>query len=332
MKISSVQGYSLKNTAFNGITKYISYSDNKNNAKAGHPNPEPEVEKTMGAFRETPINRVYWASPLEDVSDSIKSKHDYIVYDHEPSYPRVEEEVSKRYFENDRHDYSQDFADVKNYYYRMEISDRREKSDFYVYSKDYKQREERIPVAQYQQWQAAECIGIYEEAKPLLQQKDNAFDMIDKLKQRLKNLPNEIKVNEKILTDSKIAKANAEEDLNLIKKKESLARVVESFDEKAKQSPRIRDLFGAEKKAFESNKVEDEGLMASTIALIAALQAKIEECEQKKIDLPKLYDSIPKDIKYWEAKIEGLKAKLIPHFDKLKNFYAKQGIKVIKKV
>ena len=35
-------------------------------------------------------------------------------------------------------------------------------------------------------------------------------------------------------------------------------------------------------------------------------------------------------IKTKQAAIEGFKAKLIPLFDELKNFYVKQGIKVIK--
>ena len=48
-----------------------------------------------------------------------------------------------------------------------------------------------------------------------------------------------------------------------------------------------------------------------------------------------LYDStktVAKQIAEKKSLIEDCKAKLIPIFDELKNFYAKQGIKVIKKV
>ena len=80
---------------------------------------------------------------------------------------------------------------------------------------------------------------------------------------------------------------------------------------------------------IKQTKNSDEKYLKNELEKIKNIEEEIKKCEIAKIELPKLFDSIPVSIKACEAKIADLKAQLIPHFDKLKNFYAKQGIRII---
>ena len=61
---------------------------------------------------------------------------------------------------------------------------------------------------------------------------------------------------------------------------------------------------------------------------IAELKAAATDCSTKITGLPS-GKGISDKIGNYAAQIADLKAQLIPHFDKLKNFYAKQGIRII---
>ena len=333
MRIFSMQGYSTNSTAFKGFTKYFVEHRNQKFltdykpvygcegseefAKLEHPNPNPEVEKTLGAFRATPAKTVYWADPLENVSDRIKSEHDYVVYDHEPSYPKVNEEVSKRYFADERHDFGEDFAHVRDYYYRLQMADDRNFDRW------------RIPADQYQQWQAAECLNIYQQAEPLLKEKDSQHDTIKSLATRLEGLPQEIEENDKKLRILSVVKAESEDNVKLIKEKENLRTRVEELATNKENGEYAQILMAREYEVFKQTKNSDEKYLKNELEKIKNIEEEIKKCEIAKIELPKLFDSIPVSIKACEAKIADLKAQLIPHFDKLKNFYAKQGIRII---
>ena len=82
------------------------------------------IEKTHNAYT---TNRVYFADPEEYVSEQTKHDHDYIVYDNQPKYPRLEE-VRENYFNINRNakNYGQNFKTLAEYYYRLELADKKE--------------------------------------------------------------------------------------------------------------------------------------------------------------------------------------------------------------
>ena len=59
-------------------------------------------------------------------------------------------------------------------------------------------------------------------------------------------------------------------------------------------------------------------------------RSRIKSLESYITGFPKWLQGKQNEIKAKQSAIEGFKAKLIPLFDELKNFYIKQGIKVIK--
>lgn len=82
------------------------------------------IERTNNAYK---TDRVYYADPEEVVSSQTKKDHDYIVYDNRPKYPRLSQ-VRENYFntERDAENYGQYFKTVAEYYYRLEMADKRE--------------------------------------------------------------------------------------------------------------------------------------------------------------------------------------------------------------
>ncbi len=104
------------------------------------------IERTNNNYT---TNRVYFADPEEVVSEQTKHDHDFIVYDNQPKYPRLEE-VKENYFNENRNanNYGQNFKTLAEYYYRLELADKKElqklmeeKANFqheYDISADYK--------------------------------------------------------------------------------------------------------------------------------------------------------------------------------------------------
>ncbi len=82
------------------------------------------IEKTNNPYT---TNRVYFADPEEYVSDQTKRDHDFIVYDNQPKYPRLSA-VKENYMNENRNanNFGQDFKTLAEYYYRLELADKRE--------------------------------------------------------------------------------------------------------------------------------------------------------------------------------------------------------------
>ena len=82
------------------------------------------IERTHNNYT---TNRVYFADPEEVVNDQTKRDHDFIVYDNQPKYPRLEE-LKENYFNENRNanNYGQNFKTLAEYYYRLELADKKE--------------------------------------------------------------------------------------------------------------------------------------------------------------------------------------------------------------
>ena len=86
-----------------------------------------------------------------------------------------------------------------------------------------------------------------------------------------------------------------------------------------------------EEKTFVSSQINKvKRNIASTEKELKDCQARIKKLESYIQGFPAWLEKMNQKIKTKQSAIEGFKAKLMPLFDELKNFYAKQGIKVIK--
>ena len=53
------------------------------------------IEKTLGGFHNDITGKIYYTDPLEKVNDNLREMVDYVVYDDEPKFPDINNEVSK---------------------------------------------------------------------------------------------------------------------------------------------------------------------------------------------------------------------------------------------
>lgn len=247
-----------------------------------HPN--SSVEKTLDVYHNNKTGKIYYADPMEPVSDETKNNADYIVYDNEPAYPDVNNEISKNYFGTERVNYRTQFERIRDYFYRREQGGWADKAE-----------------AQYQQWQAAECIRLYDEAGDLRYRKETLEDKIKNLNDKIKQTENSIN-----LTNDLIAQKKAE--LNALKNNTS------KQDDDTKNNAELAGLAGAS--AILANKEKK-----------AEIQSKIKSLKARLTKLNKSLEMYKSVVETESPKINEFKAQLIPLFDKLKDFYAKQGIK-----
>ena len=354
MKISPINS-NLSKPSFNGRYVDIKYNVDIKNLSGWHKN--SYLENTLGSYHFDRKNKVYFASPMEPISDNIKEAADAVVYDNEPSYPDVNKEVSRNYFGTERKNYKDDFEEIRQYYYRREMGGFAS-----------------VAEAKYQQWQAAECARLYDKGGHLRYVKEQTEDKIKAIEEDKSEMFNGIRTAEGELKKQQEIKANVEqhvENLQDLQKpykeiidasekytanegaiytaaatglagivyKQTTQNKYEDFWPKASAaynsitSERDKDFHMTEAK--ESAKKEYDKLEKTTakfntvkencIKTINELQNRIKTLKEK-------INTADKDITKNKAIIEDCKAKLIPIFDELKNFYAKQGIKVIKNV
>ena len=147
-------------------------------------------------------SQAYFADPLEPISDAIKEKADYIVYDNEPAYPEINE-VSKNYFGTQRKNYRDDFEEVRQYYYRREMGGFADKAD-----------------AKYQQWQAAECTRMYDNAGDLRYKKETAEDEVKNLSTKKEKILSGISNTEQELRAQQDLKVNIDKHITDLEKLE----------------------------------------------------------------------------------------------------------------
>ena len=356
MKIFPVKGYTSKSTtAFQGHTKYFgvdrygdvelklyktsipNLSQDESELVLSYAYPNSTVEKTLDTFHSKPTGAVYYADPLESISDKLREQVDYVVYDNEPEYPKVNGEVSENYFGTKRINYGKKYGEIRDYYYRLEMADAREAEKYKrnilagIDVENSKEKmdyyNDRIAKSKYQQWQAAECINIYEKGNSLRAKKESLEDSI-------RYFENEIQRNEEELPKKKAALKEASEksaeeqavyDLLELKRK-YVNKAVALNKRLAEKNPASQAVYQEELENINNMLYalkNDEGKQR---VAILSLKEKIENCKKFISSFPRRIATLRKKIKANETQIEEVKAKLIPIFDELKNFYAKQKI------
>lgn len=87
MKISPISS-TLSKPNFKGQFAYNYNESTLKNNKLWQKN--SSVEQTLGAYHVNKTSQAYFADPMEPISDAIKERADYIVYDNEPAYPEID--------------------------------------------------------------------------------------------------------------------------------------------------------------------------------------------------------------------------------------------------
>lgn len=295
--------FSVKNLTFKGQERPVYYGEPEiKNSGLWHPN--SSIDRTLGSYHTNPTNKAYYADPMEPVSDAIKERVDYVVYDNEPKYPDVNNEVSKNYFGSERKNYKKDFAEIRDYYYRREMGGFADKAD-----------------AQYQQWQAAECIRLYDKGGHLRYLKETTEDEI-------KNIQADI-AGKKADLPAKEAELEKQKSL-----KTSLNKKIKNLSEKESKYNELKELTKNDLDKNSEETVFISSQISKTRRSLAKYQLQLENCQKDIASLrnyiqgfPKMIQSLEGQIKTKKNMVEDFKAKLIPLFDELKNFYAKQGIR-----
>lgn len=248
-----------------------------------HPDyhPDSTMEKFLGKYHDNRTGKIYFADPMEPITDEIKKEADYIVYDNEPAYPDVNEEISKNYFGSERVNYKAQFENIKNYYHRRELAGWADKAE-----------------AQYQQWQASECIRLYDKAGGLRYDKECLEDKINNIHAKIAQYENSIELT----TD-------------LIKQKEAELEIANATSRETSDS-----VDGVNPAVVGSTGV-------ATVLTVKNLQNSIKKLNNRLEFLNKEISLGKSVLEIEMPKVNEIKGKLIPLFDELKHFYQKQGIK-----
>lgn len=316
MKVSPI------NPSFRG--QYV-YNYNESTLKS-HPQwqKNSSVEDTLGSYHSRKTNMAYFADPMEPISDKIKEKADFIVYDNEPAYPDIDE-VSTNYFGTLRKNFRETFEEVRNYFYRREMG-------------GFANVEE----AKEKQREAAECTRMYDAAGDLRYKKETTEDEIRNLEAQKAGLTKSLATTEKELMNDLATKAHIEKHTeNLTKLKKPYQKLITIAKE---SSPNEAALFYAVGDTIRVIPYGIEHQAENNKKQLSGLNAAIEKFESLKEKYTKSINALRTRIQTLEADIaktdkeiaskttlvEGFKAKLIPLFDELKNFYAKRGIKGVK--
>lgn len=166
-------------------------------------------EKTVGNYHKDNGDRIkiYYADPLEYITDEIREKADYIFYDDEPAFPDIERQASKLYFfpPND-YDYSkykflEELDKFKSYFYRLEQADRKTVGKYEqmawsgINSEDSRAKADyfkaHVADAQYNQETAHLCKEKFNEAGMLIDHKNELYRNMEQIKNQLENRTND---------------------------------------------------------------------------------------------------------------------------------------------
>ena len=310
MKISPIRSYSTNSgnneekTNFKGRMEiYYGGRPYLQAHKYFHPN--SSIEENIGKYHSAKTGKVYFADPMEPVSESIKNEADYIVYDNEPAYPDVNEEVSKNYFGTDRINYRNQYENIRDYFYRREQGGWADKAE-----------------AQYQQWQAAECIRIYDKAGDLRFQKETLEDEVTTAKKKINQAENSIDLTKTLIAEKEAELQKAE---NLIPALETKENAYKAFKAEVDKDNGLNN--NAEQDFAAVGLAGVTAMLASNKDLIQELRTKIQNLKFRLGTLDGNIAGYNNVIETNTPKIKDVKAKLIPLFDELKHFYQKQGIK-----
>ena len=162
--------------------------------------PSSSIETTIGRNHKIPKEKVYFASPMEPISEEFKRNVDYIVYDNEPKYPDLED-IRKNYLEHNRTNYRDKFEEIRNYFYRREMG-------------GFANAEE----AKEEQRKAANCTGFYDRAGDLRYKKETTEDEIVELNKTKENMQKGIISTENEIKAQQELKSKVETHIENLKK------------------------------------------------------------------------------------------------------------------
>jgi len=357
MRIFSVNGYTHnQQKSFKGEIKYLNttrpyggdamVNESRYTSTAIHADqdyssvvknrPHATVEKTLNTYHGGQTREIYYADPKEEIPISLKERVDYVVYDNEPPYPKAEGEISENYFGKVRHDFSKDFDEVRDYYYRWEMAEAK-KADVFRrniladYDVDHSKQEydklkNNINIAKYQQWQAERCKEIYNEGIGLRHIKETAENDVVRIERSISDLKRDVATEKsniefysKLLVDrekeSEWLNANLKEYKKIAKNNELLEGMNANFRSDEKRSLAFNQLLN-----------ETETLAEKLEGIKKSLKETIQKSKIFVAQAPEKLKELASQKATKEALIEETKGKLIPLFDKLKNFYNVQQI------
>lgn len=366
MRISPIKSA----TSFSGRTTDYNINRGKEDLKRNsYWQKNSSIEEALGTYHNNKTGKVYFADPMEYVSDRIKDSVDYIVYDNEPSYPDVNKEVRENYLGRLRKDFKKDFEEIRNYYYRREMGGFA-----------------NVDEAKYQQAQAAHCGALYDKAGDLRYRKEICEDELTALVEKNEKISQGILSSEKELANERKLLLGIDTQIVNLKKVQNnymnISKIMQeglSNENQVKSiandrmSDFVKDLHNAfmrakypdkkeskQKNAYEKYNIENRPYTAAKETIdngyrfseqsgvnkeIVKLNQTIHNCKvTKKIteDTISNIQSYIESLKQESAKlvqniadknrlISDIKTKLEPMFGELKNFYVTQGIKVIRK-
>ena len=296
---------SRKSLSFQGVTTDYQITKGKGDLKNNsywHKN--SSVEEAVGAFHKNYTGKAYFANPMEHVSDRIKDKVDYVVYDNEPKYPAIEE-FKENYLGNLRKNLRDDIEEVREYYYRREMG-------------GFANVEE----AKYKQQVAAEVTGFYDRAGDARYRKESLEDSIKNINQNINSKEREIN-----LLNTKIQEKTSEKNIWETKYANYMSK-----DEKYGELQKLAEQT-IEKDTEEVNFISKQikKMQTSLEKCRIGINKCINEIENAKINIGVKKAEIAELDKERNIKSRTLNSiiekELKPMFKALKEFYKQHGIK-----
>ena len=201
------------------------------------------IEKTLGGFHNDITGKIYYTDPLEKVNDNLREMVDYVVYDDEPKFPDINNEVSKLYFgtDGDQWEIKKRFKDSKDYFYRLEMADSKTVGEYEqkVWNNIDKENSRRnaeyfkahVNDAKYNQETIANCEAILKESDDLRNKKNNIALNISSIKNSIKHCEADIPRAEMELNHrTEIDKMLAEKVKNLQERKNNYTKILEQLE------------------------------------------------------------------------------------------------------
>ena len=201
------------------------------------------IEKTLGGFHNNITGKIYYTDPLEKVNDNLREMVDYVVYDDEPKFPDINNEVSKLYFgtDGDQWEIKKRFKDSKDYFYRLEMADSKTVGEYEqkVWNNIDKENSTRnaeyfkahVNDAKYNQETIANCEAIFKESDDLRYKKDNIASEISSIKNSIRHCEADIPRAEMELNHrTEIDKMLTEKIKNLQERKNNYTKILEQLD------------------------------------------------------------------------------------------------------
>ena len=201
------------------------------------------MEKTLDSFHKNITGKIYYADPLEKVNDNLREMVDYVVYDDEPKFPDINNEVSKLYFgtDGDKWEIQKRFKDSKDYFYRLEMADSKTVGEYEQKAwNDFDRENSRrnaeyfkahVNDAKYNQETIANCEAILQESDGLRYKKDRLAYEIGNIKDSIKHSEADIPRAEMELNHrTEIDKMLAEKVKNLQERKNNYTKILEQLE------------------------------------------------------------------------------------------------------